>query len=238
MEFCYHYCVSMGAKHVWRYYSTLSFFTACYYVFLYFVFIHTSQIILLIKGIMITLISYEDVYLTAFLTLLFMESTSFAFIWIPRYVFLCRFACKVQILWESHKIWKKNTHFFPNFCVLLRISELVSNGQCFFCQSTALVEFLWKYINRYANRCIVNWSSKKIKLFILKLTIFMYIFLQIGFFINYNHVLLFYLNWFQILRSYPLFVFQRSQWAFFKAMKKGSLGGQPNKPLKNLRMHD
>ena len=74
-----------------------SFLRACMLLF-FFVFCFHTKIILLIKRIIITLVNYKDAYLTAFLTLLFIESTFFAFILIPRYVFLCRFACKVQIL--------------------------------------------------------------------------------------------------------------------------------------------
>ena len=57
---------------------------------------------------------------------------------------------------------------FFNFFVLLRISELFSNGHVFFWSIYYIVDVLFlKYIKRYANRCIVMWSSKKLTLFSL-----------------------------------------------------------------------
>ena len=54
------------------------------------------------------------------------------------------------------------------FFVLLRISELFSNGHVFFWSIYYIVDVLFlKYIKRYANRCIVIWSSKQLTLFSL-----------------------------------------------------------------------
>ena len=70
---------------------------------------------------------------------------------------------------EKATKFERTTCCFFNFFVLLRISELFSNGHVFFWSIYYIVDVLFlKYIKRYANRCIVIWSSKQLTLFSLK----------------------------------------------------------------------
>ena len=100
------------------------------------------------------------------------ESTYFAFICIPIMYFYVDLLVKFRYCEKATK-FERNSCFF-HFFVILGISELLSNGHVFLV--TLLVELtclllvevlLLKYIKRYANRCIVIWSSKRITFFSL-----------------------------------------------------------------------
>ena len=65
------------------------------------------------------------------------------------------------------KIWNNRLLFFHFFCSSQNIWA-IQQWSCFFLSIYYKVDALFlKYIKRYANRCIVMWSSKKLTLFSL-----------------------------------------------------------------------
>ena len=128
-----------------------SFLRACMLLYI-FVFCFHTKIILLIKRIIITLISYKDAYLTAFQPYFLLNQLSLpSFEYLDMYVDLL---VKFRYCEKATK-FEKNSLFFSKFlCSSQNICPL-SNVQCFL-SIYCLVMVLQKYINRYANRCTVN----------------------------------------------------------------------------------